>query len=169
MNTTVTRNQVVTLDYNVMDPDGQVVDEGREPLIYLHGGHDDIFPKIEEALHGKKVGDTIHVKLLPDDAFGEYDADLIQIEPREDFPEELTVGMQFEGAAESESDDDDAFVIYRVTEIADGKVVLDGNHPLAGMSLLFTCTVTDIRPASDVEIEQGHVDEPDDEREPTRH
>jgi len=157
MNMQVAKNTVITLDYHVKDPDGEVVDEGREPLVYLHGGYDDIFPKIEEALHGKKVGESVVVKMQPDDAFGEYDAELIQMESRKGFPKELEVGMQFEGVPEGGDDDD--ILIYRVTEIADDKVVLDGNHPLAGMALVFTCTVTSIRPASAEEIEHGHVHE----------
>jgi FKBP-type peptidyl-prolyl cis-trans isomerase SlyD len=80
---------------------------------------------------------------------------MVQVEPRKDFPRELEVGMQFEGGPEEGEEDE--FVIYRVTEIADDKVVLDGNHPLAGMALVFTCTVTAIRPASAEELEHGHV------------
>ncbi|MFT3960061.1 FKBP-type peptidyl-prolyl cis-trans isomerase [Propionivibrio sp.] len=155
MNMQVIKNTVVTLDYNVTDPDGELVDAGKEPLVYLHGGYDDIFPMIEEALQGKKVGETVVVKMQPDDAFGEYDADLIQIESRKDFPKELQVGMQFEGLPEG--GDDDEALIYRVTEIADDRVVLDGNHPLAGMALVFTCTVTAVRPASAEEIAHGHI------------
>ena len=155
MTQTVAKNHVITLDYNVTDSDGVVVDEGREQLVYLHGGYDDIFPKIEEELQDKKVGETVRIKLQPDEAFGDYDEQLIQIEPRKDFPKELQVGMQFEGGPEDGGEDD--FVIYRVTDIADDKVVLDGNHPLAGMALVFTCTVTDVRPASAEEIEHGHV------------
>jgi len=157
----IARNFVVTLEYHVTDPDGEVVDEGREPIIYLHGGYDDIFPKIEEALQGKTVGESVQVKLQPDEAFGEYDSSLVQIEPRQDFPKELQVGMQFEGGPEDGEDDD--FVIYRVTDIAGDKVVLDGNHPLAGMALVFTCTVSGVRPASAEEVEHGHVHRPDDE------
>ena len=155
MNTQVAKNTVVTLDYNVTDPDGELVDAGKEPLVYLHGGYDDIFPKIEEAVHGKAIGETVKVKLLPDEAFGEYDEQLVQVEPRDSFPKEIQVGMQFEGAPEGTDDDD--FVIYRVTDIADDKVVLDGNHPLAGMALIFTCTVTSVRPASAEELSHGHV------------
>ena len=155
MNIQILKNTVVTLDYNVTDPDGQIVDEGRDPIIYLHGGYDDIFPRIEEELQEKRVGDSIQIKLQPDEAFGDYDAELVQIEPRKDFPKELQGGMQFEGAPEGSDDED--FIIYRVTEIADDKVVLDGNHPLAGMALIFTCTVTAVRPASAEEIEHGHV------------
>ena len=166
MNMPVSKNTVVTLDYNVTDSDDNVVDEGREPLVYLHGGYDDIFMRIEEALQGKHIGESVQVKLQPDEAFGEYDAELVQIEPRDNFPKEIQVGMQFEGGPEGADDDD--YMIYRVTEIADDKVVLDGNHPLAGMSLLFTCTVTAIRPASAEEMEHGHVHSPEDD-EPTCH
>lgn len=166
MSTQVVKNTVVTLDYNVTDPDGAVVDEGRDALVYLHGGYDDIFPKIEEALQGKKVGESVTIKLQPDEAFGEYDAGLVQVEPRKDFPKELEVGMQFEGAPQGA--DEDEFVLYRVTDIADDKVVLDGNHPLAGMALVFKCTITAVRPASEEEIEQGHVHGLEG-GEPTRH
>lgn len=159
MNMQVVKNSVVTLDYSVTDPDGTLVDAGHEPLVYLHGGYDDIFPMIEEAVQEKKVGESVIVKMQPDDAFGEYDADLIQIEPRKDFPKELQVGMQFEGVPNG--DDEDDILIYRVTEIADDKVVLDGNHPLAGMALVFTCTVTAVRPASADEIEHGHIHDAD--------
>ncbi len=161
MNMLVARNTVVTLDYHVTDTDGEIVDEGREPLIYLHGGYEDIFPKIEEAVQGKSIGESVNVKLQPDEAFGDYDAEMVQIEPRKDFPKEIQVGMQFEGGPEE--GDDEEFVIYRVTDIAEDKVVLDGNHPLAGMALVFTCTVTAVRPASAEEIEHGHVHNPDDD------
>ena len=159
MNMQVGKNTVVTLDYNVTDPDGELVDAGAEPLVYLHGGYDDIFPMIEEAMQGKKVGESAVIKMQPDDAFGEYDAELIQVEPRSGFPKELEVGMQFEGVPDGSDDDD--ILIYRVTEIANDKVVMDGNHPLAGMALVFTCTVTAVRPASAEEIEHGHMHDDD--------
>ena len=159
MNMQVAKNTVVTLDYSVTDPDGELVDAGEEPLVYLHGGYDDIFPMIEEAVQGKKIGESVVVKMQPDDAFGEYDPELIQVESRKGFPSELQVGMQFEGVPDGGEDDD--IMIYRVTEIADDKVVLDGNHPLAGMALVFTCTVTALRPASTEEIEHGHIHDGD--------
>lgn len=157
MNRQVAKNMVVTLDYSVTDVDGDLVDAGQDPLVYLHGGYDDIFPLIEEAVHGKRIGESVTVKMQPDDAFGEYDASLVQVEPRGQFPKELQVGMQFEGFAEGDEDDEDDVLIYRVTEIADDTVVLDGNHPLAGMALIFTCTVTDVRPATADEIRHGHI------------
>ncbi|MDR0528486.1 MAG: peptidylprolyl isomerase [Zoogloeaceae bacterium] len=151
----VEKDSIVTLDYSVKNIDGEIVDAGRESLIYLHGGYDDIFFRIEEALHGKRVGESVTVKLQPDEAFGEYDPDMVQIEPRDQFPRELEVGMVFEGAPEDGDEED--FILYRVTDVAGDRVVLDSNHPLAGSALIFTCTVTAVRPASAEEIARGHV------------
>ncbi|MBS3936688.1 MAG: peptidylprolyl isomerase [Sulfuritalea sp.] len=148
-------NTVVTIDYQVTDPDGVLVDAGERSIIYLHGGFDDIFPKIEEALQDKRTGDAVQVKLQPDEAFGEYDADLLQVEPRSSFPAEIRIGMQFEGAPPGADQDD--FVTYRVTDIVDDRVMLDGNHPLAGMALVFSCTVSGVRAATDEEVAHGHV------------
>ena len=148
--TLVAKNSIVTLDYTVADPDGNAIDAGNEPISYLHGGYDGVFIPIEEALEGKAVGDSIIVKLQPNDAFGEYNFDLLQIEPVENLPQPLKVGMMIEG--DTEEGLEDGAVFYTVTEIADGKAVLDGNHPLAGMALVFSATVTAIRPATAEEI-----------------
>jgi FKBP-type peptidyl-prolyl cis-trans isomerase SlyD len=150
----IAKNTVVTLSYEVTDPDGNVVDAGEEPLMYLHGGYDDVFEAIEEALQGKNVGDTVTVKMQPAQAYGEYDADLVLIEPVDVLPQPLKVGMQIEGEPEGAPDE---AIFYRVTDIAEGKAILDGNHPLAGMALIFTGTITTVRPASPAEIEAGHV------------
>lgn len=149
----VAKNTVVTLTYRVTDSDGNLVDDGNQPLVYLHGGYDGIFPRIEEALEGKEVGAALDVKLQPEDAFGEFDAELVMIEDRSLFPDNIEVGMQFERATE-EGDDGE---LYTITDIADDKVVVDGNHPLAGTALTFSCTVTDVRLASTEEIGHGHV------------
>lgn len=135
------------------DPDGNTIDEGREPFVYLHGGYGGIFPLIEEALAGKAVGAELAVKLQPEDAFGDYDADLVLIENESLFPDGIEVGMQFERATEDGEDER----IYTITDIADGKVVVDGNHPLAGTAIVFECTVADVRAASAEEIAHGHV------------
>jgi FKBP-type peptidyl-prolyl cis-trans isomerase SlyD len=149
----ITENSVVTLKFTVHDADGKLVDEGSQPLTYLHGGYDGIFPAVEAALAGKEEGEKVQIKLQPDDAFGEYDADLVRVEPRDRFPADIKVGMQFEGGA----GDDDDMLIFTVTDIADDKVVVDGNHPLAGMALTFDCTVTSVRAASKEEITHGHI------------
>lgn len=151
----VAKDTVVTLSYEVVDTDGAVVDAGEEPLMYLHGGYDDVFVPIEEALEGKKVGDTVQVKMQPAQAYGEYDAELVLIESVDVLPQPLKVGMQIEGEPEGEPDE---VAFYRVTDIAEGKAVLDGNHPLAGMALIFTGTITALRPASPAEIEAGKVE-----------
>lgn len=150
----IEKNCVVTLEYNVMDPDGELIDEGKEPLIYLHGGYDGIFVSIENALQEKTVGDSVTVKMQPAEAFGEYDPELVTIESVDDLPQPLTVGMQIEGALEGEAEN---AILYRVTDIAEGKAVLDGNHPLAGMALVFSATVTELRPATPDEIKTGQA------------
>jgi FKBP-type peptidyl-prolyl cis-trans isomerase SlyD len=154
----IMKNSVVTLKYTVHDAQGALVDKGQETLTYLHGGYDGIFPLVEAALNGKQEGEKIELKLTPDDAFGEYDAELVRVEPRDRFPKEIAVGMQFEGGAE---DDDEDMLIYTVTDVADDKVVVDGNHPLAGMALVFDATVVSVRPASAEEISHGHIHGPD--------
>lgn len=150
----IARNTVVTLKYSVKDVDGESVDEGAAPLVYLHGGYGGIFDRIEEELQGKAVGDALEVKLEPEDAFGDYDAERVAIEARALFPDNIEVGMQFErGAEDGESEDG----LFTITDIADDKVVVDGNHPLAGIALLFSCTVTGVRVATDEEISHGHI------------
>lgn len=153
MQNEIIKNTVVTLQYIVRDPDGAIVDDGHHPLVYLHGGYDGIFPVLEEALHGKKVGEKLELKLQPDDAFGEYDESLILVEDAKLFPDNIEVGMSFERVGE----DGEGDVIYRITEIADGKVVVDGNHPLAGVALVFDLTVAEVRPATAEEISHRHV------------
>ena len=146
----ITKNTVVTLDYTVKDPEGSLIDDGHHPLVYLHGGYDGIFAVIEEALQGKKVGDNLKVKLLPEDAFGEFDEELVLVEDASMFPDNIEVGMSFERVAEEGEEE----IVYRITDIADGKVVVDGNHPLAGTALIFDLTVKEVRTASAEEV--GH-------------
>ena len=94
----IAMNTVVTMTYELKDVDGNVLESSAEPVSYLHGGYDNIFPLVEEAMHGKNIGDVVIVDLQPADAFGEYDEELVQIEPASAFPaDELKVGMQFEG------------------------------------------------------------------------
>jgi FKBP-type peptidyl-prolyl cis-trans isomerase SlyD len=92
----------------------------------------------------------------PEDSFGEYDSELVRVESRELFPDNITVGMQFEGTQDGSGDT----LIYTVTDIAEDKVVVDGNHPLAGVGLRFDCTVTGVRPATPDEISHGHAHGP---------
>ncbi|NJD91425.1 MAG: peptidylprolyl isomerase [Geobacter sp.] len=150
---TILKNNVVTLEYAAADTDGNLIDTGKEPLIYLHGGYDGIFLPVETALEGKSVGDDVTVKLQPADAFGEYDPELVNIVPLADLPQPLSVGMQIEGSTE---DGDETVTFFStVTDIADGVAVLDANHPLAGQALIVHCTVKNIRAATAEEIAAG--------------
>ena len=149
-------NTVVTLSYKLYSAAGELIEESPQPISYLHGGHHGIFPKIEQALAQKQVGDSCSVTLEPEDAFGEYDAELVRVEPQDRFPAEVKLGMQFEGSAGSAEDEDDG-IVFTVTDIADGKVVVDGNHPLAGERLWFKGAVTEVRTATRDELEHGHV------------
>jgi FKBP-type peptidyl-prolyl cis-trans isomerase SlyD len=152
----VERNSVVSLTYKLLDADGKLLEASERPMEYLHGGYHGIFPLVEAALVGKSVGDQCEVRLEPEDAFGDYDAEMVHVEPRDKFPENVAVGMQFEGQSEGAGE----AVIYTVTDIAEDKVVVDGNHPLAGQTLHFSCTVTEVRAATAEEITHGHVHGP---------
>lgn len=151
----VTANTVVTLKHFVTDEEGQIIDKGDSALVYLHGGYEGIFAKLEAALAGLGVGDSVKVKLLPEDAFGEYDSDLVQVEPRETFGANLKVNDQVEGREADSEDTAENTRAYTVTNITDDRVVLDGNHPLAGMTLVFNATVAHIRAAREDELAQG--------------
>ena len=148
----IRRGSVVTLAYEIRDCDGALLDSEGAELAYLHGGYGGIFPKIEAALEGKRVGHELSLTLDPEDAFGEYDAELLRLEPRERFPETLEVGMRFEGVPGEREED---ARIYTVTDITPEQVVVDGNHPLAGERLWFKCKVRAIRDATAAEIENG--------------
>jgi len=151
----IVKDTVVSLQYELTGADGELLEKTSAPVNYLHGGYDGIFPAVEEKLHGKDVGDRCVVEMEPDDAFGEYDHDLVRAEPRSLFPQNVEVGMQFEGGAEG--DDDEDYMLYTVVEVTDKEVTVDGNHPLAGKSLRFDCTVTGVRTATQEEISHGHI------------
>ena len=145
--------RVVTLAYELRDAAGDPLEEENARMAYLHGGYGGIFPKVEEALHGKQVGHELSVTLEPEDAFGEYDAELLRVEPRDRFPETLEVGMQFEGVPGNR---DEEARIYTVTDVTGDSVVVDGNHPLAGERLWFKCSVAEVRAATAEELRHGH-------------
>lgn len=151
----IAKDSVVSLRYELFDSTGELLEKVDDQISYLHGGYDGIFPLVEEALHGKSVGDQCSVTLQPDDAFGEYDHNLVEVEARGSFPKEVAVGMQFEGGPEGAEDDD--YMLFTVVDVTDDEVTVDGNHPLAGKTLTFNCTVTGVRPATAEELEHGHV------------
>ncbi|HXD07625.1 MAG TPA: peptidylprolyl isomerase [Burkholderiaceae bacterium] len=148
---------VVSLTWRLEDTQGQLIDELTEPMEFLVGG-DDLLAKVEEALIGQEEGFEATLHLEPENAFGEYDADLVFFEDRKLFPEHIEPGMQFDGLPEGAITvgmPPDA--IYTVTEVYDSHVVLDGNHPLAGIALVLALKVRDVREASEEEVEEGTV------------
>lgn len=160
----IAKNTVVTVHYTLFDAQNNLLEEDGDPIVYLHGGYENTLPLIEQALEGKEAGFSVTIQVEPEDAFGEYDADLIKIEPRDRLPSPLEVGMQFEGVPDG-ADADVEPVIYVVTDIAEDKVVLDGNHPLAGLALRFALQVTGVRSATPEEIEHQHPHFDDDQAE----
>jgi FKBP-type peptidyl-prolyl cis-trans isomerase SlyD len=112
---------------------------------YLHGGYGGLLDALEQALEGKAPGESIRLQVEPEDAFGDYDTELVRLESAERYGEGIAAGMEVE--------EDDG--LYIVTDVADGKVVLDGNHPLAGMALRFAVEILAVRTAKPEEIAQG--------------
>jgi FKBP-type peptidyl-prolyl cis-trans isomerase SlyD len=156
------KDTVVALDIELSDLWGNVLERSDQPVSYLHGGYDDLLPAVEAALEGKQVGAQVDLRLEPEDAFGDYDESLLKIEERARFPDPLEVGMRFEGVpGEGTPGDAGDPVIYRVTDIAEGKVVLDGNHPYAGVAVKFACKVRNVRKATPAEIAGGAVEGPE--------
>ena len=151
---------VVSLTWRLRSAQDEEIDELTEPVEFFVGGHD-LLPKVEEALAGHEPGDRLSLHLEPEHAFGEYDAQLVFFESRAIFPESVEVGMQLEGlpvGAVTQGMPADA--LYTITEVYPDHVVLDGNHPLAGIALRLDLTVRDVREATDEEIEAGSVGEP---------
>ncbi|HET7525625.1 MAG TPA: peptidylprolyl isomerase [Burkholderiaceae bacterium] len=153
----ITAPCVVTLTWALQDAQGGPIDELKEPLEFFFGG-DDLLAKVEEALAGHEQGFETTLHLEPEHAFGDYEAARVCFEDRALFPADLREGMQLEGlpaGARTQGMPDDA--VYTVTEIYPSHVVLDGNHPLAGIALRLHLKVHDVRAASDTELQRGSV------------
>jgi FKBP-type peptidyl-prolyl cis-trans isomerase SlyD len=155
----ITAPCVVALTWLLSDGQNALIDELSEPTEFFYGG-DDLLPKVEEALAGQEAGFDSSLHLEPENAFGDYDADLVCFEDRALFPDGVEPGMQFEGLPDGATTPDmpeDA--VYTVTEVYPSHVVLDGNHPLAGMALRMHITVRAVRAATPAEIEARSVND----------
>ncbi|MFT3720230.1 FKBP-type peptidyl-prolyl cis-trans isomerase [Pseudorhodoferax sp.] len=152
----ITPHCVVALTWTLKDTLGEDLDVLSDPVEFLVGGND-LLARIEEALQGHVAGDTLHLHLEPEDAFGDFDEELIFLEPRARFPDALEEGMSFEGTAlpEGLSAGMPRDRLYTVTEIYPEHVVLDGNHPLAGIALRLALTVNAVREATEEEVGRG--------------
>ena len=154
----ITPQCVVALTWTLKDTLGDELDALDEPVEFLLGGND-LLASIEEALQGHADGDTLELHLEPENAFGDYDENLVFLEPRNIFPAELEEGMTFDGAAipSGASPQIPAEHIYTVTDIYPEHVVLDGNHPLGGIAIRLTLKVDSVREATEQEISQGSL------------
>ncbi|MBA2673428.1 peptidylprolyl isomerase [Ramlibacter sp.] len=148
----IAKDTVVTLQFKVAEPTGKLIEASREPMVYLHGGYNNTLPKIEEALEGRESGDEITLNLQPEDAFGARDPALERTIPKSEFPPGVKVGGQLEGRTDGGEPH-----VFHVMKIKGDKVLLDGNHPLAGRALRFSLKVTGVREASAEELAHGHV------------
>jgi FKBP-type peptidyl-prolyl cis-trans isomerase SlyD len=148
----IAKDTVVTLRYKVADANGRLIEESREPMVYLHGGYNNTLPKIEEALEGKPAGYETTLSLQPEDAFGQRDESLVRVIPKSDFPPGVKVGGQLQGVTDAGQAH-----VFHVMKIKGAEVHLDGNHPLAGKALKFTIKVIDVRAATAEELAHGHV------------
>jgi len=146
----ITDGALVSLDVKMYDAQGELLEQSDVLLQYLHG-HEDIFPRIEEALTGKEIGAHLMLQLEPEDAFGDYDADLVMLAPVDDLGGDVTVGLRVEATGPQGEDQ----CVFTITDIADGMAVLDGNHPLAGMALRFDIRVVGVRQATEQELEEA--------------
>ena len=147
---------VVGLTWTLKDTLGEELDVLDDAVEFLVGG-EDLFDVIEEALQGLQVGAELELQIEPEQGFGDFDDQLIFLESRERFPAELEEGMTFEGASLPAGCNPDApkDALYTVTEIYPEHVVLDANHPLAGIALRLSLTIESIREATEEEIGRG--------------
>jgi FKBP-type peptidyl-prolyl cis-trans isomerase SlyD len=152
----ITSQCVVELTWTLKDTLGEVLDELDEPVTFYVGGHD-LLPKIEEALQGHTVGAKVDLHLEPEDAFGDFEENLLFLEPRALFPKDIEEGLTIEGTALPSGCNPEAprNVLYTITEIYPEHVVLDGNHPLSGIALRLSLKVNHVRLATAEEQEAG--------------
>ncbi|MES3001288.1 MAG: peptidylprolyl isomerase [Pseudomonadota bacterium] len=148
----IEKDTVVSLQYKVAEANGKLIEESKDPMVYLHGGYDNTLPKIEAALEGQEAGFQAILQLQPEDAFGVRDEGLVRTIPKKEFPPGVKVGGQLEGRT-----DEGTPHVFHVMKIRGDTVHLDGNHPLAGRELRFTIKVTGVRAATAEEISHRHV------------
>ena len=147
----VGRDKVVTFTYSISDESGEILEQSDIPINYVHGGKHDLFEKVEQALEGSVVGDTVEVTLTPEEGFGMHDPDMTYTDDLENVPPEF----QHIGAEVEMMNDQGDAMKFTVTQIEDGKLTVDGNHPMAGKAITFHIRVAGIREATPEELVNG--------------
>lgn len=151
MSDVVGKNKVVSIIYQIRNEAGEIMEHIDYPVSYVHGGPSDLIEKVEQALEGRRVGDSVDVTLEPEEAFGEHDPNLTFTDDLENVPPQFRrVGAE----VEMQNDDGEVRTFF-VSSIENGKLTVDGNHPMAGQQVTFTVTVKEIRDATEAEIKQG--------------
>ncbi|CAN5357457.1 peptidylprolyl isomerase [soil metagenome] len=148
----IDKDTAVTLRLTVAESTGKIIQNGKAPTAYLHGGYDNLFPKLEAALQGQEAGFKTTLDLSPADAFGDLDDNLLRTIPKKDFPPGVKVGGSLQGMNDAGQEQ-----IFTVVKIKGDQVLLDGNHPLAGKSLRVGVEVVSVRAATAEEIRHRHV------------
>ena len=150
----ITEQCVVGLSWTLKDTLGEVLDETQEPIEFLVGG-DDLLPKLQDALMGKAAGARVELQIEPEDAFGDYNETLVFLEARDLFPDNLEEGMVFEGLPKGCNAEAPKDKLFFVSDIYPKHVVLDGNHPLAGIAIRIHAKVESVREATVSEVGAG--------------
>lgn len=148
----IDKDTAVSLRLTIAESTGKVVQNGKTPVAYLHGGYDNLFPKLEAALQGQEVGFKTALNLATEDAFGLRDESLMRTISKKDFPPGVKVGGTLPGYTDAGEEQ-----IFAVLKIKGDQVMLDGNHPLAGKALRVAVEVLSVRAATAEEITHGHV------------
>jgi len=138
---------VVTMDYELRYPDGELIEssiEANQPLIFVYG-KGEVLPAIEKAILDKEAGDQVNVKLSPEEAYGKWEEEGMASIPKAQFPPDMDIeeGMMF--MMESENGTPQPFTIVK---LEGDDVVVDFNHPLAGQELVFDLYIRDVREAT---------------------
>jgi FKBP-type peptidyl-prolyl cis-trans isomerase SlyD len=153
---TISERCVVSLTWTLKDTLGETLDVLEEPIEFLLGGTD-LLTRIEEALQGHEPGDTVDLHLEPEDAFGDYDDRLLFLEPRHLFPDNIEAGMGFEGLPAGCNPAAPKDRLYFISDIYPEHVVMDANHPLAGIALRISIRVHAVREATEAEVGSGSM------------
>ncbi len=150
----IDNDQVVSIHYTLKGVEGDLIDSsvGGEPLMFLLG-HGQVISGLESELLGRKVGDKFQIEIPPEDAYGIAEDEAVITVPISVFEDRSLL----EEGAQLELDTEGGPTVVTVVKVGEEDVVLDGNHPLAGMTLNFDVEVIATREATAEELEQGHA------------